>query len=117
MDRLKVLMLSALSLQIASGDGKCARSILLVRGCLVLNHDPQRLKRWTSGKIIVPYPSLPSAVRVDYMESLHRISILKYRGVDGSLIASTGTPSRLQKSPFFDSTEIMGKDEGAARAP
>jgi len=51
------------------------------------------------------------------MESLHRISILKYRGVDGSLIASTGTPSRLQKSPFFDSTEIMGKDEGAARAP
>jgi hypothetical protein len=23
----------------------------------------------------------------------------------------------LQKSPFFDSTEIMGKDEGAARAP
>jgi len=86
-------------------------------GLLVLNHDPQRLRRWTSGKIIVPYPSLPSAVRVDYMESLHRISILKYRGVDGSLIASTGTPSRLQKSPFFDSTEIMGKDEGAARAP
>jgi hypothetical protein len=112
MDRLKVLMLSALSLQIASGDGKCARSIPLVRGCLVLNHDPQRLKRWTSGKIIVPYPS---AVRVDYMESLHRISILKYRGVDGSLIASTGTP--YSSSPFFDSTEIMGKDEGAARAP